>query len=60
MFTDKNPDCIEAYRLLVKEGFHRVHVAQAMRGDNKPKRIRQMWWQTAANELSTIIPARGS
>jgi hypothetical protein len=42
--------------LSVKEGSHRVHVAQAMKGDNKPKKIRQMRWQAVANELSGIIP----
>jgi hypothetical protein len=34
-------------------------VAQAIKGEDKPKKIRQMRWQAVANELSGIIPAKG-
>lgn len=58
-FADENPDVFTLTTLSVKEGSHRVRVAQAMKGDDKPKKIRQMRWQTVANELSGIIPAKG-
>jgi hypothetical protein len=56
--TDQD-DVFTLTTLSVKEGSHRVRVAQAMKGDDKPKKIRQMRWQTVANELSGIIPAKG-
>jgi hypothetical protein len=55
----QNPDNFKLTTLSVKEGSHRVRVAQAMKGDDKPKKIRQIRWQTVANELSGIIPATG-
>ena len=56
--TDQE-DVFMLMTLSMKEGFHRVHVAQAMKGDDMPKKICQMQWQTVANELSGIIPAKG-
>lgn len=50
--ADDNPNVFTLTTLSVKEGSHRVHVAQAMKGDDKSKKIRQMRWQTVANELS--------
>jgi hypothetical protein len=57
--TEQNPDVFTLTTLLVKEGSHRVRVAQAMKGEDKPNKIRQMRWQAVANELSGIIPAKG-
>ena len=57
--ADENPDVFTLTTLSVKEGSHRVRVAQAMKGDDKSKKIRQMRWQTVANELLGIIPAKG-
>ena len=53
-------DIIKLNNLSVKEGSHRVRVAQDMaRDDDKPKKIRQMQWQSVASELTHVIPAKG-
>jgi hypothetical protein len=58
--AEQNPDMFALTTLSVKEGSHRVCVAQAMKGEDKPKKIRQMRWQAVTNELSGIIPVKGS
>jgi hypothetical protein len=53
-------DVIKLNNLSVKEGSHRVRVAQDMsRDDDKPKKIRQMRWQRVASELTRVISAKG-
>lgn len=56
----KDAEVTKLTSLSVKEGSHRVRVAQdIIRGDDKPKKIRQMRWQMVANELARIVPVKG-
>lgn len=58
--ANENPDIVKLVNLSVKEGSHRVSVAQDLALVNdKPKKMRQMRWQMVANELSRIIPTQG-
>ena len=53
-------EIIRLNNLSVKEGSHRVRVAQDMAGGgDKPKKLRQMRWQNVASELTRVIPVKG-
>ena len=58
---DTSDDVFKLSKLSVKEGSHRVRVAQdLMRDDEKPKKIRQMRWLSISTELTRVIPSKGS
>ena len=59
LITD-DPDIVKLRTLSIKEGSHRVCVAQDMvSGEEKVKKSCQIRWQTVAKELAKIIPAKG-
>jgi hypothetical protein len=54
-------DVFKLSKLSVKEGSHRVCVAQdLMRDDEKPKKIQQTRWLSVSTELTCVIPTKGS